>query len=284
MMRKIAFVPLAAAAAALLPLAPAAAQQAPAGHTWRHGGPGQHMPPHQGGPVHHVPPRHVGSGQHMPPHHAFPPHGAPPHAGAPQHGWVYPPHYRGPRYSHVPRLQRGHRMAHFWWGPQFHVQNWRLYGLHQPRDGHRWVRYYDDAYLIDRDGMVMDGRHGLDWDQYGEPWDHRGGIPQYVGTGDWRPGAEDHAWVEQHGQLGYAEGPPGYVHPGYDHVTYGGMPQGCACGGVVTVTTTTVTTHPVVTRTYVTEEVVETVRQRRAAPVRRAPPPRRIAPVKGERG
>jgi Ni/Co efflux regulator RcnB len=277
-MRKLALVSIAAAGAALLPTAAAAqpgpapgAHMPPAGHTWRHGDPRAGMPPRG-----HMP-------RHAPPHHGAPP----PHAGAPHQGWVFPPHWRGPRFGHIPRFHRGHRMAHVWFGPQFHVRNWQLYGLHQPQPGHRWVRHYDDAYLIDGQGMVMDGRYGLDWDQHGEPWGYDSGIPQYVGSGDFHPDGRDHAWVEEHGQLGYAHHQQGYGY-GHQAVSYGGgrmaypYPAGHGgCGCVVT--ETTVTTQPVVTqRTYVTEEVVETVHTRRRAPVRRAPA--RIAPVKGERG
>jgi Ni/Co efflux regulator RcnB len=263
------------AVAAAQPVPPPGAHAAGAGHTWRHGGPRAAMPPRTRLP------------------HSGPRHGAPPHVGAPQHGWVFPSHYRGPRFGHIPRLHCGHRMAQFWWGPQFHVRNWQLYGFHQPQPGYRWVRHYDDAYLIDGHGTVMDGRYGLDWDQYGEPWGYDGGIPQYVGSGDFRPDGSDYAWVEEHGQMGYAEGHGAYDYGAYDYgayqgVTYGGHHQagygyqpGGYCCGMVTVTTTTVTTAPVITRTYVTDEVVETVQTRRRAPARRAP---RVAPVKGERG
>src|SRR5690349_3694262 len=50
----------------------------------------------------------------------------------------------GPNFRHH-RLQRGFMVHPFWFGPQFHVQNWQLYGFGAPRRDQRWVRYYDDA-------------------------------------------------------------------------------------------------------------------------------------------
>ena len=105
----------------------------------------------------------------------------------------------GPNFRHH-RLQRGFVMHPFWFGPQFHVQNWQLYGFAAPRQDQRWVRYYDDAYLIDRQGQVQDTRYGLDWDEYGERWETDDGIPSYYGRGEWRPDERDYAWVERHGR------------------------------------------------------------------------------------
>lgn len=97
------------------------------------------------------------------------------------------------------RLQPGFVVHPFWMGPQFHVSNWRLYGFPPPPRDHRWIRYYDDAYLVDGHGRVREGRHGLDWDQYGERWDMADGIPSYYGSGDFHPSEEDYAAVEAYG-------------------------------------------------------------------------------------
>jgi Ni/Co efflux regulator RcnB len=225
-------------------------------------------------------------------------------------------HHR--RFGHIPRIQRGFILPHFWWGPQFHVQNWQMYGFPRPTAGHRWVRYYDDALLVDRRGTVRDGRYGMDWDRYGDRWgeDERG-IPVYVGDGDYHPGERDYDWVEANpprgdGDWDYAEygrdsyrgghgpapqgacgprqGPCGYVQPapayGYGGTGYG-YGQGYGCCGTVTITETTVTTGAVTMETYeevIEEEVVQSGRQRRV--VRRAapPPPPRRRPIRGERG
>ena len=85
------------------------------------------------------------------------------------------------------RLQRGFVIPPFWFGPQFHINNWQVYGFADPGADGRWVRYYDDAYLIDRDGRVRDNRYGMDWDRYGEEWEVEDGIPAYRGRRDYRP-------------------------------------------------------------------------------------------------
>ena len=133
-------------------------------------------------------------------------------------------HFRhpGPNFRHH-RIQRGGMIHPYWFGPQFHVQDWRLYGFAEPPRDHRWVRYYDDAYLIDREGRVQDTRYGLDWDEYGERWDSDAGIPSYYGRGDYRPDERDYAWVESQERGAYAEG-PGYDGHGerYADEAYGG--------------------------------------------------------------
>jgi hypothetical protein len=216
------------------------------------------------------------------------------------------------------RLQRGFVVPQFWWGPQFQIGNWQMYGFADPgRDG-RWIRYYDDAYLIDGDGRIVDTREGLDWDEYGEDWDMADGIPAYRGRGDRRDeeyvrverrhdgdeGYDEHGDMhrrEMHGGMmmhhggppmpmpmpGYGPG-PGY---GYTQVYGGGYGYGAYAYPIVieTVTTSGAANY--------SEEVVEeyvTVRRHhranrprcicrtpRPAP-RPAPPPRRPPP--GERG
>lgn len=92
------------------------------------------------------------------------------------------------------RLERGWTINPYWMAPQFTISNWQAYGFADPGMGRRWVRYYDDAYLIDSNGRVVDTRGGLDWDQYGEQWDMVNGIPAYRGSRAWQPGAQDYAW------------------------------------------------------------------------------------------
>lgn len=200
-------------------------------------------------------------------------------------------HAPGPRYHDTVRFERGHRIPHFWFGPQFHVQNWQLYGFAQPRGGQRWVRYYDDAYLVDGDGLVMDGRYGLDWDAYGEQWDHEAGVPQYVGTGDFVPGPEDVEWVESQAPHaappayagrgryeGHAYPPQGHPYP-YGYQSYGHYPYGYGYQGgygayhwgTITETITTVTTGGA---TSTRSHVIEHQPPRQRARHHRAPAPR----------
>ena len=97
------------------------------------------------------------------------------------------------------RIHRGFTVHPFWFGQQFHINNWQAYGFADPGPDRRWVRYYDDAYLIDRGGRVVDERYGLDWDQYGERWSEEDGVPSYYGSREYTPGEEDYAWVDEHG-------------------------------------------------------------------------------------
>ncbi|HEV2865027.1 MAG TPA: RcnB family protein [Allosphingosinicella sp.] len=210
----------------------------------------------------------------------------------------------GPNFRHH-RLHRGFVINPFWFGPQFHIQNWQMYGFAPPPSGHRWVRYYDDAYLIDREGRVRDERYGLDWDQYGERWDMDDGIPAYYGRGDYRPDDEDYGWVERHGGGGedwdYGDAGAGYGPPpecGRAPVPCGGgggYGAGYGYGGgygyygygvaYPIIIETTVTTGAASYVEEVTEEVVEVrsrARRARPRPHCNCPPPRRPPP--GERG
>ncbi len=223
----------------------------------------------------------------------------------------------GPNFPHR-RLHRGFVIHPFWFGPQFHIQNWQMYGFADPGRDRRWVRYYDDAYLIDGDGRVTDERYGLDWDEYGERWEMADGIPHYYGRGDYHPGDEDREWAERHrgrDHGGYDQG-GGYAHAGGGH-GYGaappcGGPAPCGggygygaspchpapnpCGGYGYGYYGWGVAYPIVIETTVwggatyyeevTEEVVE-VRERPRRRYHRPPPPRprpRPRPPAGERG
>ena len=186
-----------------------------------------------------------------------------------------------------------------WWGPQVQVRNWRGYGFPQPFAGGRWIRYYDDALLIDGDGRVYDSRPDWDWDRYGERWDYaEDGVPVYAGDGDYQPRQRDYGWAERYEHHGMGPGPmvrervyaaPGPMGPpppggGYGY-GYGAAYMGY---GPVLVTETTVTEAPVVEqRTYVSYETVRVAVRHRRHVVRRctcrvaAPPP---PPGGGERG
>jgi len=63
------------------------------------------------------------------------------------------------------RPVRGYALPRYWVSPRFYVNDWQAYGLRQPAYGYNWVRYYDDAVLIDSHGSVFDSRSGLDWDR-----------------------------------------------------------------------------------------------------------------------
>jgi Ni/Co efflux regulator RcnB len=210
------------------------------------------------------------------------------------------------RHVEFRRIERGGTVPQRWRGPDVQVRSWRQFGFPEPFAGGRWIRYYDDALLIDGDGRVRDSRPGWDWDRYGAGWaDDDDGVPVYVGDGDDQSRGRDYRWAERydHGEMGpgprvrervYMQGPPG--------APMGPPPpcmRGCAGGygygyganmgyGPVLVTETTVTEAPVVEqRTYVTYETVRVrVKHRRhivRCTCRRAAPPP-PPPGGGERG
>jgi Ni/Co efflux regulator RcnB len=215
-------------------------------------------------------------------------------------------HRMGPMQGHhfQRRLQRGFIVPQFWWGPQFQINNWQMYGFDNPGQDGRWIRYYDDAYLIDRDGRIRDSREGLDWDRYGEEWDMADGIPAYRGSRDYRPDDDDYAYSEEHeehgdhmrhGEMHMRHGGPagpgyGYGYGGHTEVYGGGYGYGAYAYPIVIETVTTTGGA----QAYSEEVVEEYVQVRRAhhrarprclcrPPVRRAPPPRPRPPA-GERG
>jgi hypothetical protein len=198
-------------------------------------------------------------------------------------------HHAINRHRNYKRIERGFIVPHLWWGPRFHVQNWGMYGFARPMHGRRWVRYYDDALLIDHAGRVHDGRWGMNWDEYEDRWAYdEQGVPYYDGESDYYPGEEDDAWVE--GEEGaHAEHhrpppppcarvcPPPMPHPqGYGAYGYG---YGWMPGGMVTITETTVhaAAPQVVTETVYVEKKVKTKPRRT---YKRAKP----RPQPGERG
>jgi Ni/Co efflux regulator RcnB len=238
------------------------------------------------------------------PHGPRGPHGPPPGAtwhGGPMQGPHMMMRHGGPMQGRhfQRRLQRGFVVPQFWWGPQFQINNWQGYGFADPGPDGRWIRYYDDAYLIDGDGRIRDSREGLDWDRYGEEWDMADGIPAYRGGGD-RDDDDDDGDGDGHHRGGHHggmhHGGPGHGYGGgygggygYSQVYGGGYGYGMYAYPIVIETVTT----SAAAATY-SEEVIEeyvTVRHRarhrprcicRTPRPRPAPPPRRPPP--GERG
>lgn len=249
------------------------------GVTWRAPAAGAAMPPMSSRPA---PPPLAGS---RAPH----PHGHPPavtHADAPRHhgmthGRDRMKAHSGKRmiehhsrrgingYPHYRRVDRGFALPQRWWGPSYQVRNWGAYGLPQPMHGGRWVRYYDDALLVDPYGRVHDGRWGMSWDEYGDDWGYdESGIPAYVGDGDYHPADRDYAWVEDH-EGGYRDhGYAGGQHPGYAYPSYGHS-YGYGYGAVIT--ETTVTTSPtIIEKTYYVDEEVHAAPRRHRSKTLRA--------------
>lgn len=64
------------------------------------------------------------------------------------------------------RIKRGKRIPNYWLSSNFMIGDWQLYGLMTPPAGYYWTRYYNDALLVDRYGVVYDGAYDIDWDRY----------------------------------------------------------------------------------------------------------------------
>lgn len=58
---------------------------------------------------------------------------------------------------------RGERIGDYWRMREFEIADFARYALSAPPPAHRWVRYYDDAVLVDGDGRVIDSVSGVDW-------------------------------------------------------------------------------------------------------------------------
>lgn len=90
------------------------------------------------------------------------------------------------------RVGRGYVVPGYLRAPNFVVPDWWSYGLAQPGFGQSWVRYYDDALLVDGRGRVIDSRYGLAWDRddtrdnardYGDGPYQRGNYDRGFGAG-----------------------------------------------------------------------------------------------------
>jgi Ni/Co efflux regulator RcnB len=72
--------------------------------------------------------------------------------------------YRAPGgWKSYRRLHRGATLPGYWRGDDFRVADYLSFGLAAPPHGYGWVRYYDDAVLVDHDGRVWDSVDGIGW-------------------------------------------------------------------------------------------------------------------------
>ncbi|MBN8806966.1 MAG: RcnB family protein [Sphingomonas sp.] len=94
-------------------------------------------------------------------------------------------------------LKRGRTLPGYWISDAFMIGDYGRYGLFTPPPGYYWTRYYNDAVLIDRYGVIYDSRDGLDWDSYDAGY-----------QGDYAYGAGGDGYVVE----GYQAG-PGYPPP-----------------------------------------------------------------------
>jgi len=72
--------------------------------------------------------------------------------------------YRAPGgWNAYRRLHRGNSLPGFWRGNDYRVADYLSFGLAAPPHGYSWVRYYDDAVLVDDGGRVWDSIDGVSW-------------------------------------------------------------------------------------------------------------------------
>lgn len=96
------------------------------------------------------------------PHHIDPRPGAPRHDRWRMHngrwraGWDAPGGWNNYR-----RLGRGARIDRYWM--DYRIPDYLSFGLAAPPRGYSWVRYYDDAVLVDDHGQVWDSVGGVGW-------------------------------------------------------------------------------------------------------------------------
>lgn len=107
---------------------------------------------------------------------------------------------------------RGYYIPSFWLNRYYWVDNWSGYGFARPGPGTYWVRYYDDAVLVDDRGLIHDSVHGVDWRKA-----DRGPVPVYVGRGIGEAGA------------------PGAAYELEDDRVTGGTPHSCCTGASYTI-------------------------------------------------
>ncbi len=69
------------------------------------------------------------------------------------------------------RPYRGFQLPSTFIQPSFFIGSYGNYGLSQPSYGYGWSRYYNDAVLTDRRGIVHDTRYNVDWDRYNQGYD-----------------------------------------------------------------------------------------------------------------
>ena len=192
----------------------------------------------------------------------------------------------GADYRHR-RLRRGAYIHPYWYGDQFHVGDWRGYGFRDPGRDRRWIRYYDDAYLVDRGGRVVERHEDYDWDRHGEEWDEEYGVPGYRGRGHRRERGEEHEWAERDGDEHHAEGREHreYRHggtvvhggPAYDHGGYA-YGYGYGYGYAYPIVIETTTTYGQSYTEEVVEEYVTVQRPRRRVRSCNCARPRAVAP------
>ena len=61
------------------------------------------------------------------------------------------------------RPSRGFQLDRYWMSSNFQIPDYYSFGLRAPANGYYWVRYYDDAVMVDSYGRVRDSVRGVSW-------------------------------------------------------------------------------------------------------------------------
>lgn len=180
------------------------------------------------------------------------------------------------------RLGRGHRMPSYWMGGGFGIADYLNFGLAAPPRGYHWIRYYDDAVLIDDRGDVWDSVGGIAWS--GSSASYGGSHANSSSYSYSSAGMQQVDPNAYYGQQQYAPpvayGPPA-AQQGYGASYGSSYQQGSYYYGAPVTSTSVIVIPTITTTTIVEEEIVEevvTTTYVRAAPrrvVRRAAPPKR---------
>jgi len=208
------------------------------------------------------------------------------------------------------RMGRGNHLPNYWMGSGFRIPDYLSWGLAAPPYGYFWVRYYDDAVLVDGRGDVWDSVDGIGWD---DGYDAGG-----YDTGAWSDSggsySNSYSYSNATAGAGYAQpiqpvdpndyydgysrgsqppagaigAPPaaqvqGYYGSGQAYYAGSSYQAGAAYYGAPVGTTVIVIPGATTTTTTVTEEVIESratyVRSAARRVVRKAPVRRYRAPV-----
>ncbi len=190
------------------------------------------------------------------------------------------------------RIGRGQMLPSYWLLDDFLIGDYLAWGIDAPPYGYRWVRYYDDAVLVDAQGRAWDSVGGIAWAGAAASSDDDGSqsysrSTSSVGAGYPPPGAEYAPFPPPppggaaQGYAGGGNAPPVVYAPPAAHMSSGyaenGWSGGYAYGGgAASVTVVTLPAAPVITTTTtVTEEVIERPEVVSYATVRRVYRPRR---------
>lgn len=111
------------------------------------------------------------------------------------------------------RPVRGWTLPHYWRDQRYRIADYLSFGLVAPPRGYYWVRYYDDAVLVDDGGRVWDSMGGISWTGDDYAWSESSTAS--VGAGYPPP---PHRPIESVDPNAYYREPGAYLapEPGYD--------------------------------------------------------------------